>query len=205
MTHHKTSTAGFALLMTLMVVSVIVSITAAVIELSLKQLQLAVTTRDSEIAFQAANAGMECARYARRISADEIETGNGSLYPFPCFGVSDQILQSSNLTGLVSNEDTITNTRVIKYYTSNFTWSTNDRCSKLVMLAMNVSPDADASLVIDNLHDLFPGYPEGMTKTCEVGSYCTVAQVTGYSDSAACNAGYTPTIDTVRREILLEF
>jgi hypothetical protein len=41
-------------------VAVVVSITLAVIELTIKQLNLTVTAKDSEIAFHAANAGIEC-------------------------------------------------------------------------------------------------------------------------------------------------
>jgi Tfp pilus assembly protein PilX len=209
MTHHNlTSKKGFALLMTLMVVSVIISITAAVIQLSMKQLQLAVTTRDSEIAFQAANAGMECARYARRVLATPLEDPESySSYPsFQCFG-ENQNLAITEVSGLLyngsSNLDSDEGT--VTYYESDLSWSTGDRCSKMKMLVINVNPDAATSLVIKNIHDIFPGYPKNQDKTCEIGSFCTIAQVTGYSEGTMCNPGQMPTLDTIRREILLEF
>jgi hypothetical protein len=71
-TNQKT---GFALLMTLVVVTAVVSITLAIIELSIKQLALTVTAKDSELAFQAANAGIECIRYLHRQASSSFVTG----------------------------------------------------------------------------------------------------------------------------------
>ena len=95
MIRHNTSSRGFALLMTLLVVAVVVSITLAVIELSIKQLNLAVTAKDSEIAFHAANAGMECVRYARRTASTSLESGENSVR-FDCFNKNQNFCQTYN-------------------------------------------------------------------------------------------------------------
>ena len=69
--------AGIALLMTVMVLSVVLSVTLAIVELTLQQLALSVDSRDSEVAFHAANAGLECARYTRRNASTTFEGGSG--------------------------------------------------------------------------------------------------------------------------------
>ncbi|MFW6210467.1 MAG: hypothetical protein ACOC4E_03185, partial [Patescibacteria group bacterium] len=57
------ATSGFALLITLLVVGVVLAVGAVLLDLTIKQVQLSSTAKDSEIAFHAANAGMECARF----------------------------------------------------------------------------------------------------------------------------------------------
>jgi len=51
---------GFALLMTLLIISVVLSVALTTLSLSIKQTRLATDTRDAEVAFHAANAGLEC-------------------------------------------------------------------------------------------------------------------------------------------------
>ena len=51
--------------MSLIVVSVVISIGLVVLDLTLKQLRLSTNSKDSETAFHATNAAMECARYWR--------------------------------------------------------------------------------------------------------------------------------------------
>ncbi len=192
-TNHKQT--GFALLMTLLVVTVVVSITLAVIELSIKQLALSVTAKDSEIAFYAANAGMECVRYARRTASTSLEAGVNSV-SFNCFNrtqnLGRQIIDPLTKSG--GNGD-------IYRYRGEVTWGTNDRCSVIDMVVLTVPDTVTSDMQIPNLNDLYEGYPAGDTKTCSPGAKCTVAQVTGYN--RPCGSLTLP--GTVRREILLEF
>ena len=53
---------GFALLMTLLIISVVLSVALTTLSLATKQTRLATDTRDAELAFHAANAGLECMR-----------------------------------------------------------------------------------------------------------------------------------------------
>ena len=196
---------GFALLMTLMVVSVIVSITAAIVELSIKQVELSVTTRDSEIAFAAANAGMECAQYARRIAALQIEDADADNTadspPFRCFGVNQNLQLTTSV--IPKSDITIGDKDIVRYYTSKFSWATGDRCSVVKMLTIGVDFESTADVSISNLNNQLSGYPRGVTKTCSPGSFCTVVQVTGYNKD--CSQVTINSSDLVRREILLEF
>ena len=75
---------GFALLITLIVVGVVLSVGLSILDLSIRQVRLSTNAKESELAFHAANAGMECARYWRRASSSEMETGQ-AIEPV-CFG-----------------------------------------------------------------------------------------------------------------------
>jgi Tfp pilus assembly protein PilV len=189
--HNQT---GFALLMTLLVVAVVVSITLAVIELSIKQLSLSVTAKDSEIAFHAANAGMECIRYARRAASSSLETGVNSV-GFDCFEQNQDLNRQAH--SLIENGGD----GEIYRYRGEVTWGTGDRCSVIDMVVMVVPDTEVADMEIPDLFEVFTGYPQTETKTCSPGARCTVAEVIGFNRSCADKT--LP--GTVRREILLEF
>ncbi len=195
MTHHKSSQSGFALLMTLLVVAVVVSITVTVIELTLKQLALSVTAKDSEVAFHAANAGMECARYVRRNASTTINA-QGSPVLFDCFGQTNQRL---NLVAHSLNESG--GDGEVYRYEGEVSWITNDRCSVIDFVTMIVDETATGDMNINNFNSIFPGFPASEIKSCPPGGICTVAEVTGYNRPCGSLIGN----GVVRREILLEF
>ena len=194
MTHHKKAQPGFALLLTILVVSVVVSITVTIIELTLKQVALSVTARDSEIAFHAANAGMECARYMSRIASTSIAAQDNNIR-FYCFGTDQQISRQNQSLSISGGDGEVTR------YGGLVTWNTGDRCSSVDMVVMQVDGSESSDMVISNLETIFPGFPASDNKNCSPGSRCIVAEVTGYN--RPCNAITQP--GTVRREILLEF
>lgn len=197
MIRHNQHTGGFALLMTLLVVAAVVSITLAVIELTIKQLNLTVTARDSEIAFHAANAGLECARYVRRVASSSFEVVGTPLdtIDFECFNRTQEL-------DLVSNGGLSTsgNGELRRYY-GEVTWGTGDRCSIVDILVMIVPDTETSDFSITNLHNTYQGFPQGDTKSCSPGARCTVAQVIGFNKGCS----NTSLEGTVRREILLEF
>ncbi|MFM2340138.1 MAG: hypothetical protein RLZZ360_774 [Candidatus Parcubacteria bacterium] len=197
MTRHNQYNQGFALLMTLLVVGAVVSITLAVIELTIRQLNLSVTAKDSEIAFHATNAGLECARYVRRVASSSFEVFGTppNTVSFECFNTTSDLTLTS-YAGL-----TINGNGEIYRYTGSVTWGTNDRCSVIDMIVMLVPDTEVTDLEITNLTSLYAGFPAGTTKSCSPGAYCTVAEVVGYNRSCA-NINVP---GTVRREILLEF
>ncbi len=196
MTHHNHTQPGFALLMTLLVVTVVVSITLTVIELTIKQLNLSVTAKDSEIAFHAANAGMECVRYARRLASTSLETKVNNVR-INCFNVTNQNLrlQSDSLNRGSADEDWVS------YYQAEVSWLTGDRCSVIDMVLINVPTTETSPVVIGNLDSIFSSFSDSDTKNCDPGAKCTIAEVVGYNKN--CTNINSP--GTVRREILLEF
>ncbi len=180
---------GFALLMSLIVVSVVISIGLSVLDLTLKQLRLSTNSKDSETAFHAANAGLECGRYWREVDLAVMESG---LTVSPsCFNASAANTSVVDLN--LSPGDAF-------LYNMDFTWGVTGaiRCSQISTLVM-VS-DTTATATISNMDTLILGYPYGATKECEPGGRCSVISVRGYSRDCA-NISLP---GTVEREVLLE-
>ena len=187
---------GFALLITILVLSVIVAVTLAIVELSLKQLKLSVDSTDSEIAFHAANAGLECARYTRRKESDAFEAGTDVV--FNCFG-SSVTVKKGTLGGIVTNP----NPAPVYRYRRDIDWGTapNQRCTSMDIISIV----ADSEITIggplsQSLKRLITGYDAADTKICYAGERCTIMSVIGYS--SVCSA--TSSLGVLKREILLE-
>lgn len=196
MVHNKKQSTGFALLMSLIVVSVVVSIGLAVLDLTLKQLRLSTNSKDSETAFHAANAAMECARYWRNTSSSTFSAGD-NLPIVGCFGIE---------IGSVTADSVGVNRfgQARKYsFTNNgvegITWGKEkiQRCSQIDILVLNSV--VGATTTVERMSDVIPGYPKS-EKECEPDGRCTVIAARGYS--RACNQVALP--GTVQREVLLE-
>jgi type II secretory pathway pseudopilin PulG len=192
-TVNKKNEQGFALLMTLIVVTVVVAIGLTVLDLSTKQIRLSTNAKDSEVAFHAANAGMECARYWRRQRSNEMERGE-TLTGVGCFAPPDITVVPQEITSGVSGDG-----EVYKYDYS-FTWAGDTRCSQITTLVAS-STSQGSGLTIGNMTTLVPGYPTGSSKTCAAGERCTVLSVRGYNKPCNSASGY----GTVQREVLLQF
>jgi type II secretory pathway pseudopilin PulG len=187
------SESGFALLMALVVIAVVISIGLSVLDLSIKQVRLATNAKDSEISFHAANAGMECARYWRKAASSTMERGN-AIAP-TCFSVSpDTNTRSQISSGVTGNGN-------VYLYSYKFTWGTspNQRCSDIVTLVASSTP-LGAGLTINSMTNHVPGYPSSQ-KTCAAGERCTVVSVRGYNRPCSTATGY----GTVQREVLLQY
>lgn len=200
-TQKNDSKKGFALLMTLIVVTIVISIGLTVLDLSTKQIRLAANAKDSEIAFHAANAGMECARYWRRQSNDLMENGD-QINP-SCFLGSVRTLSSTNNPLRI---DDFSGTGEVYKYVYSFSWASNTRCSEVTTLVAS-STAPGPGVTINNMTNLIDGYPGGVsdTKTCAAGEHCTVLSVRGYNKPCNSN-GTAPTgYGTVQREVLLQF
>ncbi len=185
---------GFALLMTLIVVTVVVAIGLTVLDLSTKQIRLSTNAKDSEVAFHAANAGMECARFWRRQASTLMETGS-PVSP-SCFGSA---LYSNNRVRITSN---VSGDGEVYKYDYAFSWAAGSRCSQITTLVAS-STSQGAGLTIGNITALVPGYPGGSLneKECAAGERCTVLSVRGYNKPCNDVSGY----GTVQREVLLQF
>lgn len=200
-THTKES-AGFALLMTIIVVGVVLSIGLTILDLSIKQVRLASAAKDSEIAFHATNAGLECARYWQRQAASLIEVGD--QFSPTCFEEAPEEVTPLGPSGNSPNLDNFADGEAYLYEYS-FTWGADsDRCSEISSLI--VSADLTGNGVeVDNMNVLFPDNKEfkapNNTFDCEQGSRCSVISVRGYNKPCTSISGY----GTIRREVLLQF
>ncbi|MBP6924165.1 MAG: pilus assembly PilX N-terminal domain-containing protein [Candidatus Pacebacteria bacterium] len=184
---------GFALLMTLIVVSVVISIGLTVLDLSMKQVRLSTNARESEVAFHAANAGMECARYWRRIASTTMERG-GAITP-ACFSGT----LTTNVVTPVPAANLSGNGEAFRYSYA-LTWDLGNHCTQVTALVAS-STAQGAGLTISNMPTLVSGYPNGNTKTCAAGERCTVLSVRGFNRPCTSVTGY----GVVQREVLLQF
>ena len=85
----KQTHSGFALLLTMIVISVVLAMGLSIVNSTLKQFTLSATARDSEAAFHVANSGLDCVRYYRvRMEANYL-SGTG-----PSISCAGSTLQS---------------------------------------------------------------------------------------------------------------
>ncbi len=193
MPYHKQSQSGFALLLAIIVVSVVVSIGLSVLDVTIKQIRLSTNSKDSEVVFHAVNAGLECARYIRVNDTTDIEAGN-SISP-DCFGVA--------VTG-GDSVDTVSagvTDGVVHVYDMEASWGTNgQRCSKMKIVAFDPdSSNQEMSVNASKMEELIPGYPYG-DKECDAGALCTAISIQGYNRGC----GEISNSGTIQREVLLE-
>jgi hypothetical protein len=211
MVDNKQTQAGFALLISLIVVSVVVSIGLVLLDVTIKQLRLSSNSTDSELAFHAANAGMECARYIRREAGDAIE-GDEFASPLVEPGGSINGIGScfgANVVATVATvdvEEPADDDGSAFLYQYEFDWGT-DRCSEVDMVVAvadifgaAANPGDGVTVLSADMRAAIPGYPHNQDLVCSTGSYCTVISVKGYNRSCANKAGF----GTVQREVLLE-
>jgi Tfp pilus assembly protein PilX len=183
---------GFALLMTLVVVSVLISIGLTVLDLSIKQVRLSSNARESEIAFHAANAGMECARYWRRVDSALMERGQ-DINP-TCFSGTRTVNTNDQITVGVTGDG-----EVFRYNYA-FTWGVGgNSCSQITALVAS-STLQGSGLTISNMPTLVSGYPDAQ-KECAEGERCTILSVRGFNRPCDAVTGY----GVVQREVLLQF
>ena len=176
--------------MALLVVSVVVSVGLTLVDITLKQLRLATGAKDSEAAFHAATAGVECVRYWRRQLSDQIEDGL-TLPGVSCFGSAPANINRTSLDPQPPDP--------IYRYELEFTWS--GRCTKATLVSMK-SP-FNLPLTLRNVPSAVPGHPgyqSGVDKECEPGGRCTIMSVQGYNRSCSNINSF----GTVQREVLLE-
>lgn len=187
----QNTNSGFALLITIIVVTVLISIGLAVVELTLKQVRLSTNAKESESAFHAANAGMECGRYIRRIASTTMEAGS-TISP-NCFSATPA---SNSRSTVLSTTD-----GNIYLYSYSFTWtaSAKPRCSTIQTLIMVADPLGSGLSL--NVTPYISGYPTTAPKTCNAGERCTVLSAHGYNRACDTAGGY----GSVEREVLLEF
>jgi hypothetical protein len=199
--HTQPQQAGFALLITIIVVGVILSVGLSVLDLSIKQVRLSSNAAASEISFHAANAGAECARYWRRASSSDMVIGN-AISPV-CFegnAIVSPVLQipagsESDTTPVVVGDGEAFE------YNYEFTWGSNSRCTQINTIVASSSPFG-AGATTTNMNQLVDGYPEAAVDFfCDAGSQCTIISVKGYNKPCNTIDGY----GTVQREVLLQY
>lgn len=181
---------GFALLLTLIVVSIVLAVGLSLLDITIKQLSLSGTGRDSEAAFHAASAGLECAQYWRGQADSEFRggTGNAPLLD-PCLPNQDP----ADGSGAYDEP-----TADVHHFEYEFTWGAeNDRCTEIEVYVYDASSvSADLTYDIPN-YDL-PGSTDPETCVYTAGTVCTIAFSRGYN--RACSN--ISSIGVIQREFV---
>lgn len=188
---NKLSQKGFTLLLTIIVISVVLAVTMSSLNVGIKQVRLSADTRDSEVAFHAANAGLECLRFWRR-GSQSTNFENGNSVDINCFDSGD-VSPNTRTTDIVPGAH---------LYEYQIEWGDPGRCSQMRFIVMT-SPN-EATLEISDIQDYLPGYPTD-TKECPAGGRCTAALSQGYSTGCPNNIDDSFPLGTIQREIFVEF
>ncbi|MFT7507730.1 MAG: hypothetical protein ACI92I_000896 [Acidimicrobiales bacterium] len=176
---------GFALLLALIVSSIALSIGLSMLSMTLKQLELGTTTFGSEVAFQSANAGMECFRYLRDSQPDNF-TEEGGVVDGSCFGntiLMDDLIRGN---GIEQRKQS---------FTTQFDWSTSadtQVCIEFEIMVLNSTNDETSHNFVDR----------DTAKVCDLGNVCTYGFVQGFNLDCASK---DTSIFTTQRELYIEF
>jgi Tfp pilus assembly protein PilX len=160
---------------------VVLAIGLSLLDITVKQLSLSATARDSEIAFYAANAAVECGQ-AERQTIDVFSAIPNNL-TFNCFSTSFPAAYSR--TGNVHR------------YAASSTWANAD----------GVNLCSEIELFIVDSRSGTTTYPtsftrNGLSKTsCTLGNICTVIFSRGFN--RACNQ--LNSLRVVQRELTVDF
>ena len=198
---------GFALLLAIIVVGVVLSVGLAILDLAVTQVRLAASTRDSEIAFHAANAGVECALFWRRNDATEALIFDGknvtgdTMTNINCFGGSPDDYPSGDVPVTVTS---VSNSLpAVEQYKYEFSWPTGapDRCTKVNMVV--IADESSVSVSEDDISTLIRGHSFGAGKSCSAGSKCTLIAASGYNQPCPGSGNFG--FGVIERKVLLEF
>ncbi len=192
------SQAGFALLLALIVSSIVLSIGLSLLDVTVKQLSLGATARESEISFQVAAAGMNCLQYVRnsQLASTQAAVATPTNVQFDCLG--DQItLTDSNIALSGSAGGTSRWFRTpsgSNWEIPNADGGTDIYCMSLEMLVLNASAVTSGTIRATPTN--------GQEVRCNAGDVCTFAFSRGHNRQCAdLGAGGL----VVQRELTAEF
>lgn len=195
MNHSKlhTQKEGFALLITLVVVSVVLAIGLSLLFVTTRQYLLAVTANESEKAFQSAQIGLECLRYHRAQPAtlakflrDDLSDPTPSL---ECAGVTSAVVNSSGDPEVIDGGN---------YWLYNYRYSfefNGDQCAEpsLYVADFRGYGGPDINLAVSG---------EGLdTIRCTAGNVCTAIFARGYN--RPCDD--LDAIYSIQREVTIQY
>jgi len=182
---------GFALLITLVVVSVVLAIGLSLLFVTTKQYLLAITAIESEKAFQAAQIGLECMRYHREqpVTRAQLLRESGNWPPaLSCAGVSPNTPPGIQATTLFNDSG-----RLLYNYKYQYNINTNQCAEPSIYIADLRNATVDLIYTVTG---------EGLgTIECKAGTLCTVVFGRGYN--RPCNQ--LNSIYTIQREITVEY
>ena len=193
MSFKTTQQQGFALLLTLIVVSVVLSVGLSLLDITLKQLILSGTTRDSEISFHAAYVGTECAERWVREDYEEFTEAKRGAAPGPAFSMPDCV--DSPLNGSYKRIGGSGSDRYESTYTLDWMVDGEGRCTEFDIVIY------DALTHGSDMTDSLSTYGYNSPIKCDSGNVCTYIFSRGYN--RACTE--ITSLGTVQREVFSKF
>lgn len=106
----KKPSRGYALLLSILIINIILAMSLGIFSISLKELQLAAFLRDSQKAFGAADRAMECSLYW-----DRAYPQNGITPPETIFATSSAYVRPTNLNSAVCDGQQLNNVPVSQW------------------------------------------------------------------------------------------
>lgn len=184
------STRGFALLLSIIISSVVLAIGLVLVNVTLKQLSLSTSARESETAFHMASAGLECARYYRGQESSQAPLASGSTALMPCLGNDNPSTPSDNSSQLSDP--------TARWYVYDFAFEAEEEYAGF-----------DGHYVEVTMHVVFtgantenPDYGGAIgVKECQANSACTAIFARGYNRPQAD----LDSIYAVQRELTADF
>jgi hypothetical protein len=176
--HINTSERGIALLITLLIMTVLLGVSASLLNITIKQFQFASIGLASEMAFQAANAGMECMLYHDYEGYPPTPSNPGK------FDIGQPNTSISCMT--VTDSPTVTPLPDGVRRDYQFSWGNPEVCTDVSIFKFS--------------NDTNPVDMSGALRrsgTCAAGVSCTVIQARGYN--VACASITNPR--TIEREL----
>jgi hypothetical protein len=187
--HVSPKEGGFALLLALIISSVALSIGLALLDITVKQLSLGTTARESEVAFQVAATAMNCLQFARNTDYNRSQTDGGAGFSIDCVGMrfafndanpTDRIIRYTNGTG------------------NDLTMSGAVRCVQYDMYVLLATGGQNVTMLDPNNSD--------RTISCDGSlgdNFCTYAYARGHNRS--CTDVANANLFVVQRELTAEF
>jgi len=201
--HKNSPQRGITLLITLLLMSVLLGISASLLNVSIKQFQLSGIARDSEMAFQAANAGMECALYydnpvAPGVSPFDVN-GDGTPVPeevnIACMGQVSEDLQTIGAGTVVSGEE-----QHFRYsWKNDASADTPTVCTDVSIFKFSEVPAFDGDAIGPDMSSVLGSAASAECAEGE-GTVCTIVKSRGYN--VACPIFPNPfPARTIEREL----
>lgn len=189
--HTKSNERGFTLLLAAIISIVILTIGLTILSTSLKQFILSDVALESERAFHAAYAGVECAQFWNVDDVWDVGAPNRTIRCMEQTAVT----APASVTNTYNADEVKTVrfdwTNAASYNASAATAYTYEMCTELTVYKYY-----DPS-VTTNMSMLPPGF----SQVCSIGVECTVVMSRGYNQSCAS----INSIRTVEREITVRF
>lgn len=206
---NKQTEGGFALLLAITVASVLLALGLTMLTVTTKQLTLSSISRESEIAFQAAMAGLECISFHRRALEVDYVDPNPTAPAIRCFDVNDDGTRQEDHVAININDG------YVNVFNYRFDWETspgvNERCTETDLYMMvNTKTAPPCNPAVPGSCDItfdFDAYNvdavgNNGVKTCRINGVCTVAVSRGYNKSCE---DVDKGLATVQRELTSEF